>query len=188
MLVGPSRNRPTAVAPFRRKGGAWAALARSLAMTSLRPRIQLSAPSVAPGATSRRALKRTHDDADVSLPALEPVSLNLVPPQDILRCNSPPLEAPDEDESVCAAPIDDPENVEPARDACCICAIGCRRPPNHVGLCLTAQGFAPPSVKRRHALSKMRHSALGSQPFAMLDLGALPATPAFTPNLQAALH
>ena len=86
-------------------------------MTSLRPRIQLSAPSVAPGATSRRAPKRTHDDADVSLPALEPVSLNLVPPQDILRCNSPPLEAPDEDESVCAAPIDDPENVEPARDA-----------------------------------------------------------------------
>ena len=163
-------------------------LAHWLAMTSLRPRIQLLAPSMAPGATSRRALKRTHDDADVPLPALEPVLLNLVPPQDVRCCVFPTLEARDEDESVYALPIDDPENVEPARDACCVCAVGCRRWPNHVGLCLTEHGLAPPSVKRRHALSKMRHSTVGTQVFATLDLGALPAKPNFTPNLKAALN
>ena len=147
----------------------------------LRPsphRIQLSAPDVA---SSGRALKRTRDDVDASPPALEPVSLNLVPPQDARRCDPHQLEAKEEDdESICASPIDEPENVEPTREAysVSVCAVGCRRRWGHVGLCFTEHGIAPPSVKRRHALSKMRHA----QPFRTLEHGAPPTTPTFAAN------
>lgn len=35
-----------------------------------------------------------------------------------------------------------------------VCAPGCLRPIDHVGLCLTIDGVQPPSIKRIHTLAK----------------------------------
>ena len=35
-----------------------------------------------------------------------------------------------------------------------MCAPGCLRPCTHVGLCITTDGVAPPSIKRIHKLAK----------------------------------
>lgn len=133
-----------------------------------RSHFQPSSRDSGPDTKAKVAPKRPHDAI-----SLEPVSLNLMPQQEARNRHFHQLEALEACEmSLCSMPtMCDPENIEPARETCSLCAVGCRRRAGHVGLCLTDHGLAPPSVKRRQSiLSKKRHVI--AQPFATLDLGS----------------
>lgn len=39
-----------------------------------------------------------------------------------------------------------------------VCTHGCQRPPAHIGACWTVEGMQPPSIKKKHALCKVKQA------------------------------
>ena len=126
-----------------------------LSMSSLlRSRIQLSAPgatSADDGASSKKA--------KLSPPELQSRGLHLaLAAATATEADVAPFGL--DDAGFDDTPVDDDD----APTAACTCAAGCRRPPNHIGLCVTGHGLAPPSIKMCHALSKARPAEPPSSP------------------------